>query len=282
MKVMKCMVVAVLATSAMGCVVNAADEEQAAEEPAIAEVQQGIGWSIFAWGSLNAPPLDLGPDTTQTCVLAGVAGDLNDGGVWQQAWASSATVRRKNGRYQLAAHGGGDYGGNPTNNPVGAHAVCFPTTAGRTGDVWEPGQAAKNLGAITAQRECFLAGVWGVAGTWRLDGNFVEVRKNFSLNRWELHGNLTKNPVTDEKPGAMATCIDLPNTTRLPFDYEAGTAPVTVDLIHQSNAACALQRVQGRFEFQDWSNGTLLIAGAGGNWDLTLGPRKRGRGVCLI
>jgi hypothetical protein len=80
----------------------------------------------------------------------------------------------------------------------------------------------------------------------------------------------------------LATCIDLPNTTRLPFDYEAGTAPVTVDLIHQSNAACALQRVQGRFEFQDWLNGTLLMAGAGGNWDLTLGPRKRGRGVCLI
>jgi hypothetical protein len=266
------------------------------------------GYTVYSWGTkTDTVGIDIGDESSHTCVLCGVAGNLNAGaeqgfGCGLQGEESIARVSDKvpsTGHYWLVAHGGAC--GNQVNqkvwdnNPVNGQATCFLIGTNVTNATWKTMNSnapVKITGLNTGTsdvRQCFLSGLWGVAGAWNSSSNFARVRRVTATDNthpttgWYVEANLPK-PEDGSHPRVEARCVDFPKTTVI----TTGTAPViTVTETYSLTSgggikACALTEIKGAFNVNSYTNGVTMKfpPQATGNWSLTVTAGKSAKWAC--
>ncbi|WP_163997580.1 hypothetical protein, partial [Pyxidicoccus caerfyrddinensis] len=175
-----------------------------APSEAVEQTEQGVvlGGSYW-WGSTGWTQLDMGTSVGRTCFLTGVQGSLTPS---SSGLTSSVYAYIYAGNWYLAI--------NPNNGKaLGEGVQCINTATNRTLDgVWFTGDPARLLGAVTAQRRCFLTRVEGTGG-FKTNSYYARVW-NDGLN-WYLGGSLSG------EGGARARCVDVP-TDQGSWLYGAG------------------------------------------------------------
>jgi hypothetical protein len=232
----------------------------------VAQTEQGVvlGGSYW-WGSDGWTQLNMGTSEGRTCFLTSVVGSLKPS---SSGLSSSVYTYVYAGNWYLNI--------NPNNgNALGAGVQCINTATNRTTDgVWFKGDPARLLGAVTAQRRCFLTRVEGTGG-FKTNSDYARVW-NDGLN-WYLGGSLSA------EGGARARCVDVP-TDQGSWLYGAGdpggfTANMTYD---PGGVACMLTGVGGHFTANSYTDGVSIDYNAGTRyWEMTVVNGKRGWSSCV-
>ncbi|WP_240359409.1 hypothetical protein [Pyxidicoccus trucidator] len=262
-----------LAVFAVGCGGELPEQGQTegdvpvAPSEAVEQTEQGVvlGGSYW-WGiSSGVSQLNMGTSVGRTCFLTGVQGNLKPG---SSANTNSVYAYIYAGNWYLAIS-------QNNNMALGAGVQCINTDTNRTLDgVWFKGDPARLLGAVTAQRRCFLTRVEG-SGGFTTNADYARVW-NDGLN-WYLGGSLTG------EGGARARCVDVP-TDQGSWGYGAGdpggfTANMTYN---PGGVACMLTGLGGHFTANSFTDGVSIDYNAGTRyWEMTVVNGKRGWSSCV-
>jgi len=291
-----------LGALSLGCVA-VPDEDELAEE-SVAEASAALsGWGFWAWGTTtDEDGIDISSASPQTCVLAGVAGNLNRGGEWANDVESMAWVGAKyplTGTF-LYAHGGAYTDQNNQrvwdNNPVNAQATCFPSNV-RYNASWtsDDGSVSPPVKITDLdpnnRRQCFLSGLWGISGAWSSSSRFARVVKKTSTDAthpttgWYVEANLPSDPYDGSHARVFATCVDFPQGTGFTSSSLSAAASATNTATITSGTGikgCALTGITGALNQNDWNDGAVMTAPstAGGNWSLSVKNNKTVAWAC--
>ncbi|WP_338872970.1 hypothetical protein [Myxococcus stipitatus] len=135
----------------------------------------------------------IGTATNRTCFLTGVVGNLQPP-TGSSTWGSTGTFVFAGDWYIFVNHNFSKW--------LGTTVECVTTATNRTAEfTWYKDQPAKLLGAVTANRRCFLTMI-ETAGAFDSTSEYVRVW-NDGLN-WYLGGNLAS------AGGGRAMCVDIP------------------------------------------------------------------------
>ncbi|AGC48097.1 hypothetical protein MYSTI_06824 [Myxococcus stipitatus DSM 14675] len=209
----------------------------------------------------------IGSATNRTCFLSALGGSLqenpsNDG------VRSFAGVNISDDRWLIVVRQNADAALSTT-------ARCVNTAANRTAEVsWSNGEAAKVLGAVTADRRCFLTRV-EASGAFNSTSEYVRVW-NDGLN-WYLGGDLA------DAGGARAICVDIPESVGNGWQLISGSGGQSTDLAYNpGGVACFLSGIGGRFNQDSYSDGVSVDYNSGTlTWEMALSPFKRGWAHCV-
>ncbi|MGN6105232.1 MAG: hypothetical protein ACTHU0_09030 [Kofleriaceae bacterium] len=273
----------------LGCAAGLDEEGGELDDESLAEVESSLslGRTFASWGTTNGPDLDIGPASTQTCFLAGVAGNLNAGWGWDHGGrASEAGLTITNGRWILTSAGGLDYGDVVMGNTVNAHVVCVGTTANRTfysdGGAGGSVNRKKVLEPVAANRQCFLRQVSGYSGTWASSSARVKlIQEN---GNWVLESaNLG---VSAGIPYLGAVCFDIPAGTWVGTGSWGAANPGsgTFNVLGEATAgACGLTGIQGPLKNNEWDDGAMITwpSSSPGTWTIRVEDGKTGFVTCL-
>ena len=267
-----------------GCALDAGEGD---DELGHAESALSLSRGFASWGTTNGSDLDLGPAAGQTCFLAGVAGNLNEGwGLDNTGRPSMAGVHIASGHWWLAGRGGLGANNVVLNNPVNAHAVCIGTDVHQTtyydGGKYGSVNHIKILEPVTANRECFLREVSGYTGSWSSSAAHVRVMKQ--AGNWVLESS--NLGVASGVPWLTAICVDIPAGTWVGTGLWAASNPgtYTANILYEgSPGVCGLNGVTGPIKNNDWSDGAMIDwpASSPGTWTMTVKNGKTGFVTCL-
>ncbi|XXX80191.1 hypothetical protein WMF30_15605 [Sorangium sp. So ce134] len=251
---------------------------------------------------------DLGLKSQVTCFLSGVAGNLSEGYQWYHndvksaAWVTTGTTATGT-QYMLVAHGGA-FQNNVNarewiNNPVRAHATCFPTTTNVKEEWWEGRPADLGMAPPVKiaeldpnnRRQCFLSGIRGVDGAWDNIYNVARVVKQTTpdlqhpTTGWYVEGYLMASEFHEARPEVQGRCVDFPVGTV--FNDGEVTAPSTgskTETITSGTGtkACALTAIVGRLNQNVGTDGALIYepTAPGEQWTMTVTNGKSATYVC--
>jgi hypothetical protein len=285
------LVVAGLVASAAGCGGEAPGAARNDEPTATTQSKLSLGIGVWSWGTTDGTELDVGPWSSQTCFLAGIAGDLNSGS-WVERTDSQghpdmansfAGVRKWYDRYQVRAWGGMDSKFVPTYNAVNTKVVCIGTAMKTEFPAaWEWGQPAQPLVPVGPNVQCFLQNVYGLNGTWTSD-NYIYIWNDGLM--WYIKGTL-KPDANGNTGWAGAVCVDLPDGTQLtPFGASAPNPGSSLGAPAASGnwMACGLQGIFGTLDTSSWTDGAMLNwpPGLTGWWTVDTWNGKAAWGNCL-
>ncbi|WP_375760939.1 hypothetical protein [Corallococcus exercitus] len=248
---------------------NAAVTEAAApaapEDASLATSEQGVALGGTYWWGTAANGLTstaIGTSTNRTCFLTGVQGNLKGTswagvGVFQYAGNWEIFVNQSNGK------------------ALSSGVQCINTATNRTPEVsWYDGQAAKLLGAVTADRRCFLTQV-EAAGGFTANADYARVW-NDGYN-WYLGGNL------GAAGGARAVCVDVPSDAGGWLWIAGNPGSFTHNLAYNpGGVACMLSGIGGNFSTSNYTDGVSIDYNSGTRyWEMTVSNSKRGWGNCV-
>jgi hypothetical protein len=279
---------AIGALCALGC--GAATDS---ESSASAEVAQPLtGYYNWSWGTTtDTQGIKLAAIDDQTCVLAGVTGNLSAGLESFDDQTRAGMVGR-NGYWWLVGHGGRHYNANHQlvwdNNPVLGEATCFlvPT---KMYDWWEsqpahqgpaPPRKVYDLGGST--RHCYLGWIAGGEGAFTSTQSYAEVVRipvadsTHPSPGWYVQSN-APTPVNGYTVKVGAICTDFPAGTVFTSGTQVGTAGSYVRITSGGGIkGCALTGVVGAFTQNDWDNGILIKPPTqiDGNWSIKVTQKK--------
>ena len=269
----------------------------------------GNGFTVFSWGTTNdLNGINIGSTSDRSCFLSGVSGNLDMGaqqgfdcGVNGQESLARVSPKLGGTDYFLVAHGGvcENQFGQPVadNNPVNAEATCFLTNAGvqeggtpAFGDPSVPVKLAELSTGNTNVRQCFLSGLFGVAGSWGSSSTFARVRMVTAADSlhpttgWYIDTNL-KAANDGSHPRVEGRCVDFPPTTHFTSGIIGKwrqTTTVTITSGKGVVKACALEMIEGAFNVNSWSDGVVMNfpSQVDGDWSITLTAGKAAIWVC--
>lgn len=263
-------------------------------------------WATSKVSTTDTVGHNMGPTSDRTCFLSGVGGDLNKGaqpgfGCGSQGLQSIAEVGGKpsDPDYWLMAHGGAC--SNQVNqlvwnnNEIKAQATCVFYTANVASGQWEHGNAVRITGPHASNnkvRQCFLTGLYGVAGAWNSSGNFARVHKvtasetdtEHPTTGWYIDANLPM-PADGSHPRVLASCVDFPQGSVVTTGSESVSTVTKTHTLTSGTAvkACALTKVKGAFNVNNSLNGVLMKfpSSATGTWKLTISAGKEANWACV-
>ncbi|MDI1451159.1 hypothetical protein [Polyangium sp. 6x1] len=294
-----------LGALSLGCVTAVAEDDLAEESIAEASAELS-GWHFWSWGTTtDEDGLDISSTTPQTCVLSGVAGNLNVGAEWSNDEESLAWVGAKyplTGTF-LYAHGGAYTNQNNVrvwaNNPVNASATCFHVdSATSNGGSWKSSDGSVSPPVKIADldpnnlRQCFLSGLWGIAGAWNSSSRFARVVKKTSTDAthpttgWYVEANLLSNPYDGSHARVFATCVNFPLATVITSGPPVSAAASVTNTVPITSGTgikgCALTGITGALNQNDWTDGALIAAPStvGGDWTLSVKNNKTAEWAC--
>ncbi len=271
------------------------------------------GYMVYTWGTrTDDTGINIGSMSDRTCFLSGVTGNLSLGAQTGFACGSKGeysvaevTGKLPQGHYWLIAHGAAcENQVNQkvwSNNPVNAQATCVFRTTGVINGAWstphwssphtgQPTKIAELLTGGPTKRQCFLSGVWGVAGSWNSSNRFARVRRVTTTDNthptpgWYIEANLPRAS-DGSNPLVRARCVDFALVTTI----TSGTTPVsqvtkTYTLTSGPGIkACALMGIQGAFKENSWNDGVIMHppTNINGNWSLTVTKGKSATWACV-
>ncbi|MCY1002884.1 hypothetical protein OWM54_37630 [Myxococcus sp. MISCRS1] len=261
-----------LAAFAVGCGV---EQEAPGTEGAAAPVAEETGETTQAVGVENAywwgttangyTSTNIGPTTGRTCFLSGLQGNLKPAVAGR--WATGGVLQSAGDYILFVSHN--------NSKALGVGVQCIYTSAGRTTEMsWAQGQAARLLGAVTAQRRCFLTQVTA-SGGFASNSDYVRVW-NDGLN-WYLGGNLSG------AGGGRAVCVNVPEDHGGWLWIAGDPGGFTETLAYNpGGVACALSGVGGKFDDNSFTDGVSVDYNAGTRyWEMSVMNGKRGWGNCV-
>ncbi|WP_241757868.1 hypothetical protein [Myxococcus landrumensis] len=263
-----------LATFTVACGVEELEADAPrAEAPVVADEaigqaeQQVSIYGPYTWRT-NQPEYistSLGASSNRTCFLTALGGNLqstpNDLG-----WGM-AGVLLSGSEWRVFVN-------QTLNTALSTTVQCVNAVANRTSEVaWYTGEAAKLLGAVTADRRCFLTSIVG-AGGFDSTAEYVRVW-NDGLN-WYLGGDLVGDG------GAKALCVDIPEDHGA-WQWSTGANTKTVNLAYNPDGiGCFLHGLGGNFNQNSYSDGVSVDYNAGTRtWEMNLSAYKRGWASCV-
>jgi hypothetical protein len=258
--------VAPLALVALGCV--GSPDADAATESVGASSEAFSGYWGYSYGTTGNAVIDIGSSTDRTCFLTGVT-------------ARPST----NAEVSILPDGSQDWvlTVDPNYQGMGgAFASCVGSAAGRTPVVYWAGGPAKNLGAVTASRRCFLTAVRMELG-FNQDGDYVRIFTGLDangVNSWWLGGVQSSQ---DSYVSAGAVCIDVSGDDGS-WVYQAGDiGTTTIPLAYNPGGVdCFLTGIGGRFVTGNWNDGVFITNQVGINqFTLTTVNGKTGWANCV-
>jgi len=220
----------------------------------------------YSWGDTQNSSAVIGTATGRTCFMTGIAGDLRPGDdrYFADGFHPAGAGVRVNaaGNYELYV--------TPT-RLIQVWARCVNSAAGRTVEKrWQSGTAAVALGAVTANRRCFLTQIdnhnWvynsdkstGWYAFTNLSSDYVRIWNDGA--NWYLGGSVAKGNVF-----AYAQCIDVSQDDGN-WGWQAGDPGTRKDpLTNVGGATCGLTGFGGHFDAQDWVDGAFITYDAGIN-----------------
>ncbi|AGC49185.1 hypothetical protein MYSTI_07913 [Myxococcus stipitatus DSM 14675] len=237
-------------------------------DEAVDQVEQRVGlqgpynWHTSANGYVST---SIGTATNRTCFLTGVSGNLQPP-TGSSSWGSTGTFVFAGEWYIFVNHN--------FSKMLGSTVECMTTAANRTAEVsWYNGQAAKLLGAVTADRRCFLTMVEG-SGAFDSTSEYVRVW-NDGLN-WYLGGDLAG------EGGGRALCVDVPESHGGWQWISAGSGFSKELAYNPGGVGCFLSGLGGRFNQNSLTDGLSIDYNSGTRtWEMTLSPAKRGWANCV-
>ncbi|WP_096331721.1 hypothetical protein [Nannocystis exedens] len=294
-------------TGAAGELDGPVEDLRAVGAPPLPLVGGGFVWG--SWGTTSDTlGLDMGSQSTRTCFLSGVAGNLNvgardgfAGGRPSVAWVYDfpGVPHHNDDHYYLVAHGGAYR--NQTNdlvwqnNPVNAQATCLYTTSDRQYDFWESGDgpvkiADLNSSTVVGPRHCYLSGIEGVGGAWNSSTRYARVVRRTTTDAshpttgWYIEANLPAT-ANGDRARVHAQCITFPSTTSFTSNtLTAGVGATNSEVLTSGSAvkACALTGISGALNVDDWADGAVMTfpATQTGNWTLTVKNGKSASWEC--
>lgn len=284
-----------LSMLASACVLD--DDAGDGDDPDLSSTEQAL--ASFIHGGFSSTTSLEGWDTgldpnVWTCVLAGVTGNLGEGGAWQASLRSSAYVAlNAQGRWEVYAHGGA-YTNllNQrvwSNNVVGATASCVPyPRVHQVNPRWKSGDYPVWMGAAP-NRHCFLAAVHTGDQVFTHNGDYVRVKKYTTTDAthpqpgWYVESNLARQPYTGLQSIVEATCIDFPTVTNA---WNPGTVGQGTTTLTSGNGIkmCGLQALEGSFEVDNVNDGVRINAPVGlwGQWSVTVSTGDKSARVQCI
>ncbi|WP_338872968.1 hypothetical protein [Myxococcus stipitatus] len=207
----------------------------------------------------------LGSSTNRTCFLSALGGNLQPA-PGSLEWGMAGALMYA-GEWKV-------FVSQTFNTALSTTVQCVTTAANRTAEVvWYNGQAAKLLGAVTADRRCFLTRIEG-AGGFDSTSDYVRVW-NDGLN-WYLGGDLA------DEGGARAMCVDIPEDHGS-WGWSTGASDKTVSLAYNPGGiACFLHSLGGNFNQNNYGDGVSVDYNAGTRtWEMNVSPYKRGGASCV-
>jgi hypothetical protein len=271
---------ALLAASVAGC--GAPIDDGAVPAADVTETQGALGGSVYNVinGSVN-----IGSTASQTCVLAGMAGNL--------AGASGGEVGVYHNLFTGPDHDTYDVFALPcvgypmtdcTGVAVRATFSCVATTAGRLeSPYWTPTDPPLKLAAVTARRQCFLSFVQALDDKFTADTDTVSVWNDGTS--WFLDGEFLakQNP---SHAAFAATCVNLPAGTNVTTGITAGppTGVYTTDIAYDTGGTlCALTGIQGKFNRNNTEDGAIIQwpSSLPGYWTIKVKAGKAASWTCM-
>ncbi|RKH42547.1 hypothetical protein [Corallococcus llansteffanensis] len=248
---------------------TAEDTQPAAEGVSLASTEQGIGLGgTYWWGTSNNgdTTTTIGTSTGRTCFLTGIQGNLKPAVAGN--WSSAGTYMFAGNWIAFVNHA--------NNKALSTGVQCLNTATNRTPEVtWRQGTAAKLLGAVTADRRCFLTRVEASTGAFTTSADYARVW-NDGIN-WYLGGDLSGTG------GARALCVDVP-TGQGGWLWIAGEGGgFTENLAYNpGGVACLLSGIGGHFTTSDFSDGVSIDYNSGTRYfEMTVMNGKRGWSNCV-
>ncbi|RKH10371.1 hypothetical protein D7Y13_23360 [Corallococcus praedator] len=242
----------------------------AADAPeSLAQVEQGVALGgTYWWGTSNNgnTTYTIGTTTGQTCFLTGVQGNLKP--TVAGNWSSAGTYMSGGNWFVYVNHN--------NSKALGTGVQCLATSTGRTAEVtWRQGTAAKLLGAVTADRRCFLTRLEASTGAFTTGDDEVKVW-NDGLN-WYLGGDLSGTG------GGRAMCVDVP-TGQGSWLWGSGYGGgFTENLAYNpGGVACLLTGLGGPMTTSSFTDGVSIDYNSGTRyWEMTVVNGKRGYASCV-
>lgn len=292
-----------------GCVEASDTGELGAAEQAIVGAYTDA-FESNAFGD-NAFGVSMAQPTDRTCFLAGVAGNLGKGTLWdyssQRVFSGNTFVMVGGGNYVnpdgpvLYARGG--YYLNQVNQPVWAgnkvqgqaNCVAYPASANEHyGSFSNPieGAFSKHVIIASGRRQCFLDALVGGDGSWKTASTSVRVQKRKSglFVHWFLEGEISHNG-NGIWPSVGAVCIDFPADSEIVEGTAtaAAGAAVTKTLVPGPHSwvdswVCGITGVDGAFKTDSYSDGVEMIepvASGDGSWKLRVTNGKTAHWACV-
>ncbi|WP_434043609.1 MULTISPECIES: hypothetical protein [Sorangium] len=277
------------------------------EEETLGESVEALtDWSSPSWGTtrdLIGVPIN---PINWSCALRGIAGNLSEGTYPSSPGVqSTARVWRDPNQFggveMLIGHGGANVVNGArvwVDNPVNAHATCFPTAASLIEATWSstdphfPPAPPLKIADLdpNGRRHCFLSGVMSGTAHWENDTDFARVRKitfpsgDFPTTGWYIDSNL-RSSLFGGVVKVEAKCMTFPQGTVFTEDELASdpgstrTEPITFT---SGIKACALIGIRGAFNQNSWVDGAVIEPPGpkNGNWNLTVTNGKKAWWAC--
>jgi hypothetical protein len=245
--------------------------------------------------------ISMSSSFTQTCFLAGVAGNLSHGSLWDQdpnygTIDGSAEVSVGPGNpvndgpvlYARTSFGiDGSYHLVWDNHEVAGQATCvyYPnSTSGSIGGFNNhfDGQYETSVIVAASGRQCFLSGLKGGEQSWTSSSDYAEIIPVTSrvypyVTTWKLRANIPhgNNGIW---PRVDATCIDFPaGTTITTGTIQGPTSPDGTQISGPANilqrAGCGITSVHGALATDSYTAGAVMSSPSDtgdGSWRLAV------------
>jgi hypothetical protein len=256
--------------SALPSCVAASDDP--GEDLDTASTEQAVSWTHLSWHKCTSLRCDVALDdpATSTCFLAGITGKLASGSPQDPAGANIVN----NGSYW------GLHILNPNYEDVSVMTACIANTANRVEASWHTGTAATEIANGTANRRCFLSGVYSYGATgFSTYASSVEVWRDG--NSHFIGGSMPAG----SNDTIFARCVD--TTTREgSWEYGNNSANSAGGNLAYNPATggvvCGLTAIGGRLTVTDPSRGVWIdYDSATRYWNWTFTPYTNARAFCV-
>jgi hypothetical protein len=273
---LSCILSAALAGS--GCMAGSGAEPGQHDGPdqPVGVTQQAFSgyWTWGAEWSAPGSPQVLATDSDKTCFLSGVSGNLKSWVGYEGGGPAIAHVYDDGTNWTINASPGF------ADSELGTFTTCVPSTTNRTAEQeWPPYDSSEAvlLGAVTANRACFLTGVgsnlnYTYVGDFGLEEDYVYVFHD--TDNWYIGGN----------GAAMgwAECVDVSWLGSQGEVDNEGSSTYTWDMVQHIDHGtdplgmqCMLQGVGGIFQTNDWTDGVFVnYEDSNFEWSLSVSPSQ--------
>jgi hypothetical protein len=279
-KIDLCALALLAASAAAGC--GAPGDDGAIPAADVTETQGALGGSVYE--VINGM-VHIGSTTTQTCFLAGVAGNLSGDSGGEALVVHDTFSGPDNDTYKLVALPCVVPGATGcVGDALRATFSCVSTAAGQLESAsWVPNDPPLRLAAVTARRQCFLSHVDGLFGKFTSDTDTLQVWNDGTS--WFLGGDFFAKQAHTE-PDLTATCVNLPAGTTVTTGITSGppTGVYTTDIVYDTGGTlCALTGIQGKFNRNNIDDGAVIKwpSSLPGYWTITLKAGKNASWACM-
>lgn len=265
-------------TLGVSCVLVSACVASEAEEDGVdlSETDQAFtgNWN-YSWGDTKFSTADLGSAVGRTCFMSGVAGYLTVNNFPEgDSQAGAGVYVDANNHYRIFV--------DPAFEATLQTWVRCVNVSGTTEQTWRAGQPKKLLGAVTANRRCFITKL-----TTGRDGSFPHGAFNTTSDNvwvtndgsnWYIDGNVFG------LVWVSARCIDVTQDLGQFWGYSIPGNTSVWPLVQATNGAtCGLTQVSGQLNSpNDWVAGPYVSYNAGYNFfDFNTKDGTGGRVRCV-